>query len=235
LGTVDGGAPAADETSPCPSRREGGIGRAVILAGPSAGQAPTLVCGRRRARAALSVPPVPALPRPAPRPQLPHTPHPPAPRRRSRPRLWSVAAAGCAPPSRPLMSDPCPAPPPGRTPRTHRTRQHRGAEALILTGATLLLGVLTLLGEWPHTSTPWLVVDVATLAASAGLMPLVSRHRVLGAGLQAVLAAVSPTGTPGSTMATIQVAWRERFTPAAALAAAGVGAHLLRWLWRPFP
>ena len=133
------------------------------------------------------------------------------------------------------MSEPCPAPPPGRTSRTHRTRQHRGAEALILTGATLLLGVLTLLGEWPHTSTPWLVVDVATLAASAGLMRLLSRHRVLGAGLQAVLAAVSPTGTPGSTMATIQVAWRERFTPAAALTAAGVGAHLLRWLWRPFP
>src|SRR5690625_1977654 len=175
-GTVDGGAPAADGTSPCPSGRAGGIGRAAILVRPSAARAPTLVGGR---------------------------PHP------------------------------CPARPPGRPPRTGRTRQHRGAEALILTGATLLLGVLTLIGEWPHTASPWLVVDVATLAASAALMPLLSRHRVLGAGLQAVLAAVSPTGTPGSTMATIQVAWRERFTPAAALTAAGVGAHLLRWLWRP--
>ena len=122
-----------------------------------------------------------------------------------------------------------------RLPPARRPRHQPGAGALILTGATLLLGVLTLVGEWPHTSTSWLVVDVATLAASAGLMPLVSRHRVLGAGLQAVLAAVSPTGTPGSTIATIQVAWRERFTPAAVLAAAGVGAHLLRWLWRPFP
>ncbi len=126
------------------------------------------------------------------------------------------------------MSTSCPPQPPKRT-------RHPGAGALILTAATLLLGVLTLVGEWPHTPTAWLAVDVATLAVSVALMPLLSRRRVLGAGLQAVLAAVSPTGTPGSTIATIQVAWRERFTPAAALAAAGVAAHLLRWLWRPFP
>src|SRR5699024_3461212 len=75
---------------------------------------------------------------------------------------------------------------------------------------------------------------VATLAASAGLMPLFSRHRVLGAGLLAVLAAVSPTGPPGSTLAPIQVAWRERVTPVAALAAVGGGAHLLRRSWRAF-
>src|SRR5699024_2919526 len=74
-GTVDGGAPAADETSPCPSGRAGSIGRAAILVRPSAGRAPTLVGGRRRVRAVLSVRHVRALPRPAP------TPHPPAPRR----------------------------------------------------------------------------------------------------------------------------------------------------------
>ena len=120
-----------------------------------------------------------------------------------------------------------PTPPPARAART--------TSAVILVGATLVLGVLTLIGEWAQTPTGPLILDCAVLGVSVALMPVLSRSRLLGAALQAILAALSPAGTPGSTIATINVAWRERFWPAAALAAAGVAAHLLRWIWRPYP
>ena len=114
-------------------------------------------------------------------------------------------------------------------------RAARTTSAAILIAATLVLGVLTLIGEWAQTPTGPLILDCAVLAVSTALMPVLSRHRLLGAALQAILAALSPAGTPGSTIATINVAWRERFWPAAALAAAGAAAHLLRWIWRPYP
>lgn len=115
------------------------------------------------------------------------------------------------------------------------TRAARTTSDAILIGVTLVLGVLTLIGEWSQTPSGPLILDCAALGVSAALMPVLSRRRLLGAGLQAVLAALSPAGTPGSTIATINTAWRERFWPAAALAAAGVVAHLLRWIWRPYP
>lgn len=123
--------------------------------------------------------------------------------------------------------------PPPAHPGPHR--QHAGAEGPVLAVVTAVLGALTLVGEWPHTDARLLAVDVGTLALSTALMPLVSRHRLIGAAAQALLAALSPTGTPGSTISTVQVAWRVPFRPAAALAAAGATAHLLRWLWRPYP
>ena len=113
-------------------------------------------------------------------------------------------------------------------------RAARTGDAIVI-GATLVLGVLTLIGEWAQTPTGPLIMDCAVLGVSVALMPVLNRRRLLGAGLQAVLAALSPAATPGSTIATINTAWRERFWPAAALAAAGVGAHLLRWIWRPYP
>ena len=115
------------------------------------------------------------------------------------------------------------------------TRAARTANDAVLIGATLALGVLTLIGEWSQTPTGPLILDAAVLMVVAALMPVLNRHRLLGAGLQAALAALSPAGTPGSTIATVNTAWRERFWPAAALAATGVAAHLLRWIWRPYP
>lgn len=122
--------------------------------------------------------------------------------------------------------DPTPAP---------SARSARTTGDAILMGATLVLGVLTLIGEWAQTPTGPLILDCAVLSVSVALMPVLNRRRLLGAGLQAVLAAISPVGTSGSTIATVNTAWRERFWPAAVLAAAGVAAHLLRWIWRPYP
>jgi signal transduction histidine kinase len=97
----------------------------------------------------------------------------------------------------------------------------------------LAVGALTAVSVWGQAggSLLWLDVTVAMaslLAAAAQLWWPVS-----GALAATLLAALSPAATPAATMGALQVAQRRRFPVAAAVAAAGMAAHLAQGLWRP--
>ncbi|RJL30542.1 sensor histidine kinase [Bailinhaonella thermotolerans] len=73
------------------------------------------------------------------------------------------------------------------------------------------------------------------VAAAAGLASAVAQlwWPVSGALTATVLAALSPAATPAASLGALQTAQRRRPPVAAAVAAAGVGAHLVQGLWRP--
>ena len=103
----------------------------------------------------------------------------------------------------------------------------------VLTGIGLLTAA-TLWGQATgHTTTPLLILDIASGVASVALLPVLLRWPVPGALALAVLAALSPAATPASTYATLHVSLRRRFPVAAAVAGFGVVALLIRELWRP--
>jgi signal transduction histidine kinase len=64
-------------------------------------------------------------------------------------------------------------------------------------------------------------------------VPLLARWPVPVAVLLSVLAALSPAATPPATMAVLLVACWRRFGVAAAVAGAGIAAHLVRGGWEP--
>jgi signal transduction histidine kinase len=103
----------------------------------------------------------------------------------------------------------------------------------VLTG----IGALTAATLWGQaagdTASRLLILDIAAGVASLALLPVLLRWPLPGAVALAVLAALSPAATPASTYATLHVALRRRFPVAAAVAAVGVAALLIRELWRP--
>ncbi len=95
----------------------------------------------------------------------------------------------------------------------------------------------TAYGEFASGRRGWvLVVELAVAVLTVALVPLVLGRRPVGASLLlAGLAAVSPTATPGSTVGVLQVARCRPFPVTAAVAGAGIAAHLLRAVWLPMP
>ncbi len=79
----------------------------------------------------------------------------------------------------------------------------------------------------------YLALDIPAAVISLALIALLRRWPVQVALLLSALAAVSPAVTPPATLAALVVArWRPR-PVALAVAAAGIGAHLIRGAWRP--
>lgn len=101
------------------------------------------------------------------------------------------------------------APQSGEQHRAERRRRAVGAAGWLLAGE-LVIGVL-----------------------ACALVPLMFRRPVTAALLVAVLAAVAPTATPVSTVGTMWTARSRSFPVAVGVGAAGVVAHVVRWLWLP--
>ncbi|ALG08852.1 histidine kinase [Kibdelosporangium phytohabitans] len=108
-----------------------------------------------------------------------------------------------------------------------------GRHVAIVTGLAGLCVVATGYGEYASGSL--LVLDVVIGVVAGALTPTLFRWPVPGALVLAALAAVSPTATPPSTIGTLHVARQQSFDVAAWLAAAGAGAHLVRFAWHPMP
>jgi signal transduction histidine kinase len=103
---------------------------------------------------------------------------------------------------------------------------------LLLTGLGLCVAA-TGYGSWASGSLVALDIVIGVLAM--GLVPLMLRWPVWGALALAVLAAVSPLGTPPSTVGTLHVARTRPFAVAVGVATAGVAGHAVRGLWNPMP
>jgi signal transduction histidine kinase len=97
----------------------------------------------------------------------------------------------------------------------------------VLTGMT----VVGRLSDPSHRK--FLVLDVAVGIVSVALLPIMFRRPAPGAIALAVLAALSPAGTPPSTVGTLTVALRRPFRTAALVALAGTVGHLIQGLWQP--
>jgi signal transduction histidine kinase len=78
-----------------------------------------------------------------------------------------------------------------------------------------------------------LALDIAVGVASLALVPLLARWAMPAAVLLSLLATLSPAATPPATMAVLLVACWRRFGVAAAVAAIGIAAHLVRGAWEP--
>jgi signal transduction histidine kinase len=106
------------------------------------------------------------------------------------------------------------------------------AAAMVVVVAAL--AGLTIVGEVQgRQATNLVVVDIAVGVAGCALLPALWRWPVAGGLGLAVLAAVSPAATPAATAGALLVAQRRRFAVAAAIAGAGVAAHVVQGLWRP--
>jgi signal transduction histidine kinase len=103
---------------------------------------------------------------------------------------------------------------------------------LLLTGLGLCVAA-TGYGSW--TSGSLVALDIVIGVIAMGLVPLMLRWPVWGALALAVLAAVSPLGTPPSTVGTLHVARTRPFAVAVGVAMAGVAGHAVRGLWNPMP
>ncbi|MFI7134101.1 sensor histidine kinase [Nonomuraea sp. NPDC050153] len=101
--------------------------------------------------------------------------------------------------------------------------------------ASVVLGVSALAGVtlWGLDGGPMLGLDIAVAALSLVAAVAQLWWPVPGALAATLLAAVSPVATPAAGMGALQVAQRRRFPVAAAMAAAGMAAHLVQGLWRP--
>lgn len=108
-----------------------------------------------------------------------------------------------------------------------------GRHVAVVTGLVGLCVVATGYGE--HASGSLIPLDVVVGLAACALTPLLFRWPVAAALVLAVLAAVSPTATPPSTVGTLHVARQRPFGVAAWVAAAGIEAHLARFAWHPIP
>ena len=120
--------------------------------------------------------------------------------------------------------------------RVSDTEWHRPGRS-ITAGVVAAIGALTAATLWGkasgHTSSGLLVMDVVAGVVACALVPVLLRWPLPGALTLAVLAAISPAGTPAATMATLFVAQRRPFRDAAIVGGAGVVAHAIRGLWRP--
>ena len=88
-------------------------------------------------------------------------------------------------------------------------------------------------GHVGNESAAYLTLDIAVGAASVALVPLLARWLVPAAVLLSVLAVLSPAATPPATLAVLLVARWRPLGVAAAVAAAGISAHLIQAAWRP--
>ncbi|TDB87340.1 sensor histidine kinase [Actinomadura sp. KC216] len=99
------------------------------------------------------------------------------------------------------------------------------------------MGVLVAATIWARHSADGpggrLALDIAVGAAAWLLSPALLWRPVAVAVALTALAALSPAATPPATMAALRLAHHRPFPAAAALAAAGVGAHAVQGLWRP--
>ena len=111
--------------------------------------------------------------------------------------------------------------------------QIRSPRPVAVACVILAMGALTAVSVWGQAGSSLLGLDVAVAAVSllAALAQL--WWPVSGALAATLLAVVSPAATPAATMGALQVAQRRRFPLAAAVATAGIAAHLARALWRP--
>jgi len=105
------------------------------------------------------------------------------------------------------------------------------------TAAIALCVAATCYGEYASGRRGWvLAVELAVAVVAVALVPLVLGRRPVGTSLLlAGLAAVSATATPASTVGVLQVARCRSFGVTAAVATAGIAAHLLRAAWLPMP
>ncbi|UBU13157.1 sensor histidine kinase [Nonomuraea gerenzanensis] len=103
----------------------------------------------------------------------------------------------------------------------------------VVAGVLLGMGALTAVSLWGQAGsrTWWLDVAVAVAGLAGALAQL--WWPVHGALAATVLATLSPVATPAATMGALQVAQRSSFPVAAAVAAAGMAAHLVQGWWRP--
>ncbi|GAA2210472.1 histidine kinase [Nonomuraea monospora] len=111
--------------------------------------------------------------------------------------------------------------------------QIRSPHPYAAAGVLLGMGALTAVGLWGQAgrSTWWLDVAIAVVSVAAALATL--WWPVHGALAATLLAVLSPVATPAATAGALQVAQRRRFPVAAAVAAAGMAAHLAQGFWRP--
>ncbi|GAA2272638.1 histidine kinase [Glycomyces scopariae] len=109
----------------------------------------------------------------------------------------------------------------------------RAPRPVEIAGMAAGAGLLTALSLWSRPSPGPLEVAVAVLAFAAAMAQL--WRPVTGALAATALAVLSPVATTAATIGALQVAWRGRFRTAVAVAAAGVAAHLLQWVWNPLP
>jgi len=105
--------------------------------------------------------------------------------------------------------------------------------AWVIAGVGTLIG-LTVWGQYDgHAAAGLFTADVVVGAVSCCLLPVALRWPVPGAVALAVLSAVSPAATPAATFGALNVAVQAPFGVAAAVAATGIAAQLIRNLWRP--
>jgi signal transduction histidine kinase len=97
----------------------------------------------------------------------------------------------------------------------------------------LAVGALNTVSLWGRAggSLLWMDVAVAVVSVFAAVAQL--WWPISGTLAATLLAAVSPAATPAATMGALQVAQRRRLPVAAAVAAVGIAAHVVRGLWRP--
>ncbi|HEX3005937.1 MAG TPA: histidine kinase [Angustibacter sp.] len=105
--------------------------------------------------------------------------------------------------------------------------------AAVLIGALTALQLTALLLSQPTQATA--AVDVVTAVASVTAVVALHRAPLPLAAVAAVLAAVSPAGTPVASYGLYRVSSERRYPTAAAVGVANVIAHLVRWWWRPLP
>ncbi|WP_327107860.1 sensor histidine kinase [Nonomuraea glycinis] len=108
--------------------------------------------------------------------------------------------------------------------------EKRSPRPVHVASALLGVGTLTAVTLWGQAD-GGLDVAVAAVSLVAALAQL--WWPVPGALAATLLAALSPVATPAATMGALQVASRRRFPVAAAVAVAGMAAHLVQGLWRP--
>lgn len=101
------------------------------------------------------------------------------------------------------------------------------------TGVVVGIGSLTALSLW--TQTPIGVWDVAIAVASLLAAFAQLWRPVTGALAATVLAALSPIATPAATAGVVQLAHRRPLPAAAAVAVAGIAAHLVQGVLHPNP
>ncbi|WP_344939960.1 sensor histidine kinase [Actinomadura miaoliensis] len=111
----------------------------------------------------------------------------------------------------------------------------RAPRPVAVASVILGMGALTATSLWGQAGGSLLGLDVAVAAVSllAALAQL--WWPVSGALAATLLAAASPAASPAATLGALQAAQHRRLPVAAAVAAAGIAAHLVQGLWRPPP
>lgn len=101
--------------------------------------------------------------------------------------------------------------------------------------STVVFTAVNIWGRHDADPSGLLGLDIAVGLVGCALLVVLFRRPLTTAIPLAVLAALSPGGTPASTVATNQVAQCRPFGTALVAALAGVGGHLVQGLWRPIP